>query len=57
MCFIISVVGLVLAFNFFMAHNYLLGFGSLSVSALFIYLMISNIKKVKKMREEKKDDH
>ena len=56
MCFIISIVGLVLAFNFFMANKLLLAFGSLLVSAFFIYLMIQNILRVKKMREEKNDN-
>ena len=56
MCFIIAMVGLVLAFNFFMAGNMLLTALSVSVSALFIYFMIQNILKVKKLREEKKTD-
>ena len=53
MCFIISIVGLILAFNFFMAEELLLALGSLSVSAFFIYLMIKNIMSVKKMKEER----
>ena len=56
MCFIISIVGFVLAYNFFMASEMLLGFISLSVSAFFIYLMIKNILYVKKLKEEKNDN-
>ena len=56
MCFIISFVGLMLAYNFFMASEILLGLGSLSVSAFFIYLMIKNILYVKKLKEDKNDN-
>jgi len=54
MCFIISIVGLVLAFNFFNADNFLLTGISLLVSAFFIYLMIRNIMSVKKIKQKKK---
>lgn len=54
MCFIISIVGLVLAFNFFNAGNILLTVVSLLVSVFFIYLMVKNIMNVKKMKEEKR---
>ncbi len=56
MCFIISIVGLVMAFNFFNAGNLLLTAVSLSVSAFFIYLMVKNIISVKKMKEERKSN-
>jgi len=54
MCFVIAIVGLVLAFNFFMADNYLASFGSVVVSGIFIILMIKNILHVKKLKSEKK---
>jgi len=57
MCFIISIIMLVLAYNFFMAQNFLLAIVSVSVSCLFIYFMIKNILHVKKLKEEKKDDN
>ncbi len=56
MCFIISIVGLVLAFNFFNAGNFLLTGISLLVSAFFIYLMVKNIISVKKLKKEKKNN-
>lgn len=56
MCFIISIVGLVMAFNFFNAGNFVLTAVSLLVSAFFIYLMVKNIMSVKKMKEEKKNN-
>lgn len=57
MCFIISIVMLVLSFNFYNAGNILLAFGSILTSAFFIYLMIKNILHVKKIRESKKNDN
>ena len=56
MCFVISMIGLFLAYNFYNAGNMLLSAGSLLVSALFIFLMIRNILHVKKMREKKDDN-
>ncbi len=56
MCFIISMVGMILAYNFFMAGEFLLSVGSVSVSIFFIYLMVKNILFVKKLKEEKKGD-
>ena len=56
MCFIISMVGMILAYNFFMAGKFLLSVGSVSVSIFFIYLMVKNILFVKKLKEEKKSD-
>lgn len=55
MCFIISILGLVLAFNFFNAGNFLLTGISLFVSAFFIFLMVRNIISVKKLKQEKKN--
>ncbi|MEA2100667.1 MAG: hypothetical protein U9P72_11130 [Campylobacterota bacterium] len=55
MCFIISIVMLVLSFNFFNAGDTLLAVGSFVVSMFFIYLMIKNILDVKKLKESKKD--
>ena len=56
MCFIITMIGFILAFNFFNAGNLFLAAGSLLVSMFFIYLMIRNIIAVKKLREENKND-
>ncbi|UCM99156.1 hypothetical protein LCX93_06320 [Sulfurimonas sp. SWIR-19] len=56
MCFVISIVGLFLAYNFYNAGNMLLAGGSVLVSAFFIFLMIRNILHVKKIREEKNDN-
>jgi len=53
MCFIISMVGLILTYNFFMQGEILLAFGAALVSAFFIYLMIKNILYVKKLKEKK----
>ena len=57
MCFIVSVVLLVLSFNFFNAGNILLAVGSLMVSAFFIFLMIKNIQSVKKIKEQRKKNN
>lgn len=54
MCFIISIIALVLCFNFYMAGNLLLALFSLLVSIFFIILMIKNIKYVKRLKDEKK---
>jgi len=56
MCFVISVLGLVLAYNFYNAGNMLLAAGSVVISAIFIFLMIRNILHVKKTREKKDDN-
>ena len=56
MCFIISIVLLVLGFNFYSAGNTLAAGGSFLVSLFFIYLMIQNIRRVKKLKEEEKND-
>ncbi len=56
MCFIIAMLGLILAFNFYHAEELLLAIGSFSVSLFFIYLMIKNILFVKKLKEEKKNN-
>ncbi len=56
MCFVISIVLLVLGFNFYSAGNTLAAGGSFLVSLFFIYLMIQNIRRVKKLKEEEKND-
>jgi len=56
MCFVISILGLFLAFNFYQAGDMLLAGGSVVVSLFFIFLMIRNILYVKKMKEEKMKD-
>ncbi|WP_457743960.1 hypothetical protein [Sulfurimonas sp.] len=57
MCFVISILGLFLAFNFYQAGDMLLAGGSVVVSLFFIFLMIKNILYVKKMKEDKKNDN
>ena len=52
MCFIISIVSLILGYNFFVSGNMLLAIGSWSVSMFFIYLMIKNILYVKKLKKK-----
>ncbi len=54
MCFIVSVILLVLSFNFYNSGSLLLAIGSFAISAFFIFLMIKNIQAVKKLRDEKK---
>ena len=56
MCFIIAIVGLMLAYNFFMVGNLLLALGSLSVALFFVYLMIKNILFVKNLKSKREDD-
>ncbi len=59
MCFIISIVMLVLSYNFYISENTLASVGSFLVSMFFIYLMIKNIidvKNLKKKESEKKND-
>jgi len=53
MCLVISIVMLVLGFNFYFAGNLLASIGSLLTSVFFIWLMIKNIQRVKKIRKEK----
>ncbi len=48
---------LVLAFNFYNAGSIMLAVGSVLVSGLFIFLMIRNIKHVKKLKESRKNDN
>ena len=57
MCFVISMLGLFFAYNFYQSGDYLLSGGSVLVSVFFITLMIKNILHVKKIREEKKNDN
>lgn len=57
MCFIVSIIMLVLAFNFFNAGSIFLAVGSLVISGFFIFLMIRNIQYVKKLKKEKLDDN
>lgn len=54
MCFIISMVLLVLSYNFFMANNIALAIGSFLGSGFFIFLMIKNILHVKNLKKEQK---
>ena len=54
MCFIISIVLLVLSYNFYMTDNLLLAGGSLLGSTVFIILMIKNIQYVKNLKKESK---
>lgn len=48
------MIGLALSFNFFMAENFAASIGSFVVALFFIFLMIRNIRAVKKIKEEKR---
>ncbi len=54
MCFIISIVLLILSYNFYMAHSIVLALGSLLGSVFFIILMVKNILHVKNLKKEQK---
>ena len=55
MCFIVSIVGLVMAYNFLLVESYLLASISVAISILFLYFMIKNILYVKKLKESRDD--
>ena len=55
MCLVISILMLVLSFNYYNAQNYLLASGSLIVAIFFIILMIRNIMRVKKFKKSQYD--
>ncbi|NCO00293.1 MAG: hypothetical protein GW906_00485 [Epsilonproteobacteria bacterium] len=57
MCFVASIILVVLGINFYNAGNIPLALGSFLFAALFIGLMVRNILYVKKMKREKKDDN
>jgi len=57
MCFIISMVLLVLSYNFFMAENLLLASGSLLGAIIFMFFMIKNIQYVRNLKKKKQDDN
>ena len=52
MCFIISIVLLILSYNFYMANNLTLAIGSFIGSLFFILLMVKNILHVKHLKEK-----
>ena len=56
MCFIISIIMLVLSYRFFDVGDNLLAIGALIIAIFFIYLMIKNILYVKKLKKEKDDN-
>jgi hypothetical protein len=56
MCFIISIISAILAYNFYISDNLLLAVASALVTLFFIYLMIKNILYVKKLKEKKNDN-
>jgi hypothetical protein len=56
MCFIISIVSLILSYNFFMAGSLMGGVGALLVALFFVYLMIKNILFVKNLKNKKRDE-
>jgi len=56
MCFIISIIMLILSFNFFDVGNTLLATITLAVAIFFIYLMVKNILYVKKLKKENNDN-
>ncbi len=55
MCFVISIVLLVLSYSFYIKESFLASGGSFFVSLFFIYLMIKNIKYVKDKKRDKSD--
>jgi len=55
MCFIISIISAILAYNFFVSNNLLLAVASVLVCLFFVYLMVKNILYVKKLKEKKND--
>ncbi len=55
MCFVISIVLLILSYNFFMADNLILAIASLAGSIFFIILMVRNIKYVKNLKKEQRE--
>ena len=57
MCLVISIVMLVLSFNFYNAGNTLQAIGFLVVAIFFIVLMVRNILHVKKLKKEKLNDN
>jgi len=56
MCFIISIIMLILSFNFFLAENIMLALLTLIIAIFFIYLMLRNIQYVKKLKKGKEND-
>ncbi len=54
MCFIISIVLLILSYNFYMADSIVLALGSLLGSIFFIILMVKNILHVKNQKGKDK---
>jgi len=53
MCLVISIVMLVLSYNLYLTENFLGSIGSFLTAILFIWLMLRNIQRVKKIRKEK----
>jgi len=51
MCFIISIILLILSYNFYIANSIVLALGSLFSSIFFIILMVKNILHVKNLRK------
>ena len=54
MCFIISIVLLVLSYKLYLAGSILLSLFSFAVSIFFIILMVKNIRYIKSLKNEKK---
>jgi len=53
MCFIISIIFAIIAYNFFRAGNLFVVGGSALVCCFLIFLMVKNIFYVKKIKEKK----
>ena len=53
MCLVISIVMLVLSYNLYLTENFLGSIGSFLTAILFIWLMLRNIQRVKKIRKKK----
>jgi membrane protein DedA with SNARE-associated domain len=53
MCLIVAAVMLIMSFNMFMANNIIGALIAFSISLFFIWLMVNNIKTVKKMKKDR----
>jgi len=53
MCLVVSVVMLVLSVKFYLIQNFIASAGSFLTALLFIWLMLKNIQRVKKIKKEK----
>lgn len=55
MCLVISILMLVLSFNFYFAQNIIASVGSFLTAVFFIWLMVKNIQRVRKIKKKDKN--